>query len=179
MMSESRAAAADTRHRINYPNSRPRALALVGLGQGGTKIAQRVREYGFAHVQILTAENPSPGKAGEATVLTGMARAIAAEGHRLGQALEKADMIFMVATPTDDLGVAAEIGQLGRQRNILITGVLVAPSATAPQADGALEPLRAATDMLVIVSDVSYLGEMLSELGAQGSATAQTPRPSQ
>lgn len=169
MESESRAAAADTRHRINYPNSRPRALALVGLGEGGTKIARRVEDYGFNHVQILTAENPSPEKAGEAIALTGMARAIAAEGRRLGQALEKADMIFMVATPTDDLGVASEIGQFGRQRNMLITGVLVAPSATSPQVDRALEPLRAATDMLVIVSDVSYLAEMFSELGAQGS----------
>ncbi|GEM_PF-1183442 len=169
MLSESRAAAADTRHRIDYPNSRPRALALVGLGDGGAKIARRAGEHGFAHVRILTAEHPSPDRhvdSGEASALTGMARAIAAEGHRLGQALEQADMIFMVATPTDDLGVAAEIGQLGRQRNILITGVLIAPSATAPNVDGALELLRAATDMLVIASDASYVMEMLAELGA-------------
>ena len=67
-------------------------------------------------------------------------------------------MIFMVATPADDMGVAAEIGQLGRQRNILITGILVlAPNATASHAAGALELLRAATDMLVVVSDPGYV----------------------
>lgn len=172
MISESRAAAADTRHRINYPNARPRAFALVGLGDGGTKIARRVGECGFANVQVLTAENPPAGgraEAGEANALTGVARKIAAEGHRLGQALEQADMIFMVATPADDLGVAAEIGEFGRQRNILITGILVnASGGRAARVDSALKPLRAATDMLVVVSDAGYIQEMLTELGGHG-----------
>lgn len=173
MISESRAAAADTRYRINSPNSRPRALALVGLGDGGTKIARRVGDQGFVDVQILTAENPlrsGDAGTGEAGGLTGVARAIAAEGRRLGQALEEADMIFMVATPSDDLGVAAEIGQLGRRRNILITGILVAPAATTARVDDALKLLRAATDMLVIVSDAGYLKEMLTELGGHTAA---------
>lgn len=167
-ISESRAAAADTRYRINYPNSRPRALKLIGLGDGGTKIARRVSDHKFQHVQVLNPENPPPSTRANATSPSGMFQAIAAEGHRLRETLEKADMIFMVATPADDLGVAAEIGQLGRQRNILITGVLVAPAATmTADAGHALELLRAATDMLVIVSDASYVIEMLTELGAR------------
>jgi len=162
--SESRAAAADTRYRINYPNSRPRALKLVGLGQGGAKIARHVRDFKFQHVEVLDADNRA---ADAAASPSHMFKAIAAEGHRLIGALEKADMIFMVATPSDDLGVAAEIGQLGRQRNILITGVLVVASGAAnPESEGALELLRAATDMLVIVSDATYIIEMLTELGA-------------
>lgn len=172
--SESRAAAADTRYRINYPNSRPRALKLVGLGQGGAKIARRVSEYKFQHVQVLTAENPPPSAqtAASSSSLSGMVHAIAAEGHRLIEALATADMIFMVVTPTDDLGIATEIGQLGRQRNILITGVLVlGQNPTAP--DATLELLRAATDMLVIVSDAGYVIEMLTELGGQATNDAK------
>jgi len=173
MISESRAAAADTRHRINYPNGRPRVLALVGLGEGGAKIARRIGDYGFNHVQVLTVESPPPGgrvEAHESAALTGMARAIAAEGRRLGRALEQADMIFLVATPADDLGVAGEIGQLGRQRNIPITGLLIQePNAATASTRGALELLRAATDMLVVVSDAGYVTEMLSELGGPGA----------
>jgi len=163
-VSESRAAAADTRYRINYPNSRPRALKLVGLGNGGAKIARRVSDCKFQHVQVLTSENPIPASPHS---LSGMVQAVTAEGHRLVEALEKADMIFMVATPADDLGLAAEIGQLGRQRNILITGILVVAPGPAARTDTALELLRAATDMLVIVSDSGYIIEMLTELGGR------------
>lgn len=177
MMSQSRAAAADTRHRINYPNSRPRSLALVGLGQEGAKIAEGIGAQGFPHVQALTADQPLRGGSGKAGALAGVVRAIAAEGHRLGQALEKADMIFMVATPADDLGVAAEIGQLGRQRNILITGILIVPPAAGAPVDDTLRLMRAATDMLVVVSDASYINEMLSELGADGARDAARGKP--
>lgn len=172
LLSQSRAAAADTRYRINYPNSRPRALKLVALGEGGARIAKHVGDHRLQHVQVLVVERPSADargrQSGDTHSLSSMVQAIAAEGHRLAEALAQADMIFIVATPTDDLGVAAEIGQLGRQRNILITGILVLePDGLAGKADAALELMRAATDMLVIVSDAGYVVEMLNELGAQ------------
>lgn len=177
MVSESRAAAADTRYRVDYPNSRPRALKLVGLGEGGARIARRVGEQKLQHVQVLLIESPSAGTgretADQRNPLSSMVQAIAAEGHRLVEALGQADAIFMVATVRDDLGVAAAIGQLGRQRNILITGVLVLdPAEPSATADGALECMRAAADMVVVVSDVSYVVEMLNELGAQAAATS-------
>jgi len=170
IVSESRAAAADTGHRIDYPNSRPRALKLVGMGPGSAAITRQVRDHKFRHVEVLSVDSLHTGGSHSPSH---MFEAIAADGHRLVESLEKADMIFMVATPNDDLGVAAEIGQLGRRRNILITGVLVVPSsAPIRDMDRALELLRAATDMLVIVSDAGYVIEMLTELGG-GPAEAQ------
>ena len=179
IVSESRAAAADTGYRVSYPNSRPRALALVGLGTEGARIATRVGQCKLQHLQTLIAESPLPGtheRADTPNSLATTVQAIAAEGHRLGEALAHADMIFLVATPADDLTVAAEIGQFGRQGNVLITGILVLEGgAAASKADAALERMRAASDMLVIVSDAGYVLEMVSELGVATTANVKTP----
>lgn len=174
-VSESRAAAADTGFRVNYPNSHPRALTLVGLGSQGARIARGVGGHELPNLQTLIVESPAPATrepTGPANSLATVLRAIAAEGHRVADALAQADMIFLVATPADDLGVAAEIGQFGRQRGVLVTGILVLePGGRGSNADTALELMRAASDMLVMVSDASYVTEMLNELGAAAAST--------
>ena len=62
----------------------------------------------------------------------------------------------------DDLALAPEIKLIARAANVMITGILVQSGA----AQAELPVLRAASDMLIVVTDASYVSDMLEQLGA-------------
>lgn len=134
MIAESRAAT-DMRHRVPYPNARPRRVALIGLGERGRAIANGVEAAQLAHVRVI--RDPS-------------------------RALDDADMVFAVIGGGDDPSDAPTLARLAHQRNLLLTGVIVDDSTT-PKRD--LEAMRRACDMLVMTADADYLVGMLGALG--------------
>ena len=71
-------------------------------------------------------------------------------------------MIFAVACSGDDLGLAAEVKKIARGLNVMITGILIESTAAQPE----LPVLRAASDMLIVSSDLHYVEDMLEQLGA-------------
>lgn len=128
-------AATDTRHRIGLPNSQPRRIKLVGLGEGGRAIAAALDLSLLREVELAGSD---------------------------GAALAGAEMIVTVACAGDDLAGAAAILQQARAANIMVTGILIDQGDTHAQ----LPLLRAASDILIIASDASYLSDMLAQLGA-------------
>ena len=162
-IAESRAAA-DTRHRIGYPNSKPRRIKLVGLGEEGCRIARNVGTRGLQLVDIIeTNALAGCGKVTSEAVI----RSIASEGGEIHRALQDADMIFMVVSNADNVAFSAVIGQIGRQKCVPVTGIFLQDKEQdAAPGTASLDLLRKSTDMLVIASDESYLLEMLGELGA-------------
>lgn len=160
-ISESRAAAADTRYRIPYPNSRPRAIKMIGLGEGGSRIAQTIAEAGMHHVQAIAAGGA------RAVSSDTMLQAMADENSEIGRAIRGADMVFIVARDGDNVALAPAIGQMAHEKGVLVTGILIhEDDAGATVPDSTLNALRNASDMLVMVSDAEYVEEMLSALGA-------------
>lgn len=149
-------AATDTRHRITIPNSQPRHIKLVGLGSGGARVVSDIATLGLPSVQIIL---PPDG---------GATAANAALPELAG-----AEMIFLVACSGDEAAWAPVIKQLVRRpanaegisTNVMITGILVQSSA-ATGADKELPVLRAASDMLIVTTDESYVAGMLLMLGA-------------
>lgn len=170
-----KSAASDTRHRVNYPNSKPRAIKLVGVGDGGARVARKVERMCLSGVDTV-APLTDRASGDKAPSSTGMLQAIALDGNELSRSLSGADMIFTVACTGDDVAYAAVVGQIARSRNVLVTGILIesrrsanergGPTSDAQRTSDALDVLRAASDMLVIVSDESYVSEMLNALGA-------------
>ena len=157
--------ACDTRHRVDYPNSRPRAIKLIGLGEGGGRIAESVAGHGLRHVQAIAAGGARSGSASgdPATML----QAIADENGEIGRAIREADMVFVVAQEGDNVALAPAIGQMAHAKGVLVTGMLIqGREAERPLPDGTLNALRSAADMLVMVSDADYVTEMLGALGA-------------
>ena len=155
-VSESRAAG-DTRHRVSYPNSRPRAIKLVGLGEGGRRIAEAIAGRGLAHVEAIAAPAGS----------TDMQQATIDEDSAIGRAIRGADMVFLVAQDGDNVTFAPAIGQMAHGRGVLVTGMLIqARDAGSHVPDSTLSRLRSASDMLVMVTDADYVVEMLGALGA-------------
>jgi hypothetical protein len=148
--------------RIQDPNSKPRTLALVGLGEGGAAIARHVAAQEHpANLQVhVLAKSSAPG--------TDALAAIQAGGGDLHRDLMDADMIFIVCRRGDDVGLAAVVSSIAHNRNHSVTALYIVPSeqmASAEQ-DETLKTLRKSVEMLVVVSDESYVPAMIAALGS-------------
>jgi hypothetical protein len=147
--------------RIQDPNSRPRTIALVGLGHGGATIARGVSARDHANLQVhVLAKSAALG--------TDAVAAIQAGGGDLHRDLMAADMIFIVACRGDDVGLAAVVSGIAHSRNHSVTALYIVPPAQMSSAedDETLRTLRKSVEMLVVVSDESYVPAMVAALGS-------------
>jgi len=144
--------------RIQTPNSRPRSIALVGIGEGGAAIARTIAAERPANLEVhVLAKSAAGGNA---------LAAIQAGGADLQRDLTGADMIFIVARRGDDVGLAPVVSGIAHQRNHPVTALYIVKEAEQTGADDeTLKTLRTAAEMLVIVSDESYVPAMIAALG--------------
>lgn len=160
-ISESRAAAASTHFRVQYPNSRPRRIKIIGLGNGGGHIANIIAHRRLHEVEIISTGAVVNDHADESV------SGIAENARGLHRQLREADIIFMIAVSGDKVAFARVVASVARELGKLVTGVLIEKgSAQSVEKTSTLDTLRACVDMLVIGSDETYLDEMLGELGA-------------
>jgi len=145
--------------RIQTPNSRPRTIALVGLGEGGASIARAVAAERPAHLQVhVLAKSAAGGNA---------LAAIQAGGGDLQRDLTTADMIFIVARRGDDVGLAPVVSGIAHSRNHPVTALYIVQDGDgSADVDETLKTLRTAVEMLVVVSDESYVPAMIAALGS-------------
>lgn len=144
--------------RIQSPNSKPRSIALVGLGVGGAAIARRISAEGLAQLDVHVFTSAS-GNDALADIKSG--------GEDLQRGLGSADMIFIVTTRGDDVGLAPVVSRVAHSRNHPVTALYIVPAETAlsEEEDNTLKTLRAGVEMLVVVSDESYVAAMIAALG--------------
>jgi hypothetical protein len=148
--------------RIQSPNSRPRSIALVGLGNGGAAVARGVARgvalQDLPRVDVHVLAKSATG--GDAIA------AIKAGGGDLQRDLMGADMIFIVACPGDDVSLAPVVSSIAHSRNHPVTALYIVPGEPgSDREDETLRTLRAAVEMLVVVSDESYVPAMIGALG--------------
>jgi cell division GTPase FtsZ len=146
--------------RIQSPNSRPRFIALVGLGEGGAAIARGLAREDLGALQVKVFA--SPRAVAEDALAT-----IKSNGDDLHRALKDADMIFVVACPGDDLGLAPVVHRIARDRKVQVTALYIVPEVDARhgEEDDNLRTLRAGAHMLVVATDESYVAAMVAALG--------------
>jgi cell division GTPase FtsZ len=141
--------------RIQAPNSRPRTIALVGLGDGGAAVARRISQERQPNLEVhVLAKSES-------------AAAIQAGGGDLQRDLASADMIFIVACRGDDVGLAPVVSGIAHGRRHPVTALYIVPQDgyDAGEEDESLRTLRGAVEMLVVVSDETYVTAMIAALG--------------
>ena len=144
--------------RIQAPNSKPRSIALVGLGEGGAAIARAIAAEDHPNLQVHVLAKSAAG--GDALA------AIQAGGGDLQRDLMGADMIFIVACRGDDVGLAPVVSRIAHSRHHTVTALyIVPPEAAGAQEDATLKTLRSGVEMLVVVSDQSYVPAMITALG--------------
>ena len=146
--------------RIQSPNSKPRSIALVGIGEGGAAIARRISADGVEHLDVHVLAKSAAG--GDAIA------AIKAGGGDLQRSLQDADMIFIVTCPGDDVGLAPVVSGMAHSRHHPVTALYIVPSQASGggEEDPTLRTLRKDVEMLVVVSDESYVPAMIAALAS-------------
>ena len=147
--------------RIQTPNSRPRTIALVGLGEGGAAIARDIAaEEHPANLQVHVLAKSAAGADALAAIQAG--------GGDLQRDLQNADMIFIVCAPGDDVGLAPVVSSIAHSRNHSVTALYIVPpqEMSGAEQDETLRTLRKSVEMLVVVSDESYVPAMIAALGS-------------
>jgi cell division GTPase FtsZ len=146
--------------RIQAPNSKARTLALVGLGEGGAGIAREIAREGLAHLEVHVLAKSATG--GDPLA------AIQAGGGDLQRDLMRADMIFLVACRGDDASLAPVVSRIAHSRSHPVTALYIVPCGGEPHAeDETLRTLRSGAEMLVVVSDASYVPAMIHALAPE------------
>jgi hypothetical protein len=147
--------------RIQDPNSRPRSIALVGLGMGGAAVAERIRDGGPYDLQLSIFPTPRPP---EPDALA----SIKSNGEDLYRALNEADMIFVVARPGDDVRLVPVVSRMAGDRHAQVTALYLVPPGhdAVTHDDDTLRMLRTGVHMLVVATDESYVTAMITALGS-------------
>jgi hypothetical protein len=143
--------------RIQDANSNPRSIAVVGLGHGGAGIARGLPGEAIAHLDVHVLAKHAAGPDAVAAIKAG--------GGDLQRDLAGADMIFLVACRGDDVGLAPVVATIARSGKHPVTGLYIVPSEEIAGDDETLKTLRASVEMLVVVSDESYVPAMIAALG--------------
>jgi hypothetical protein len=145
--------------RIQDPNSKPRSIALVGLGTGGAEVARSVPRDVVGHLEVHVLAKSVAGDP---------LAAIQAGGGDLQRSLADADMIFIVACHGDDVGLAPVVSGIahGRKHPVTALYIIEPEKQLAASEDATLKTLRSSVEMLVIVSDQSYVPAMIAALGS-------------
>jgi 3-hydroxyisobutyrate dehydrogenase-like beta-hydroxyacid dehydrogenase len=142
--------------RIQAPNSRRRAIAVIGLGRGGTAIAERLRQSGPRGIHVLDATRPEDGDA---------LAAIRNNGNGLRRAIAESDLVFVAARSGDELAMLPVVQRLAAEtRTQLMVLYLVEPGPQRSEDAAALAQLRRAAHMLVVSSDETYIEAMVAAL---------------
>jgi cell division GTPase FtsZ len=144
--------------RIQDPNSKPRSIAVVGLGSGGAQIARTLSGEGLAHLDVHVLAHHASGPDALAAIQAG--------GGDLQRDLTNADMIFLVACRGDDVGLAPVVSGIAHGRNHPVTCIYIVPPEALAGDDETLRTLRSSVEMLVVVSDQSYVPAMIAALGS-------------
>lgn len=171
-MSESESArmttAAEARFRINYPNSRPRAVKVIALDATSEKLVDAIAKEKWNQATFLTASafSNTPAPAGGFSI-QGWLSDLAGRTRDLVAEIDSADLVVMVASAGASPEAASIIGEACWLRKVMTTALVI---GSAAQSDAALaktlSQLRPHTQMLVIASDDDYIMDMLTALRA-------------
>ena len=147
--------------RIQEPNSKPRSIALVGLGAGGAQVAEHIRDQGLPELLLRIFPTPRPP---EPDALA----SIKSNGDDLYRALNEADMIFIVARPGDDVRLVPVVSRMAGDRRAQVTALYLVPPGhdAVTHDDETLRMLRTGVHMLVVATDESYVAAMIAALGS-------------
>jgi hypothetical protein len=160
--------AAETRFRIDAPNSRQRAVKVMALDGRSETVVKRLAKGQWGGASFLTASAFAAALSSDTRFsMASWLSDLAGRGKALVDALDATDLVAMIATAGENSAAASVIGEACSMRRVTtIAFVLSSPSIPEEVLSRTLAQLRPWTLMLVIAQTDDCIAEVLSALRA-------------
>jgi hypothetical protein len=170
MASESARAssAAESRYRIDVPNSRARTVKVVALDRPSEGLVERLarEHWNGADFLIASAFSTAP-PAGGAFSMQAWQSDLSGRAKHLLEEIGGADQVVMIACAGEDLPAAAIIGEACSVKRVTTTGLIIGDDAASDEAvSRTLAQLRPWALMVVVAGSDTYVADMLRALRA-------------
>jgi hypothetical protein len=169
MLSESARAttAAESKFRIDAPNSKPRAIKVIALDKPSEQVVKRLAESAWNRASFFTSLHfDSPPKAGNESMKAWLSD-IAGRAKNLVDEINSADLVVMVSTVGEKADAASIIGEACNLKRVMTTALILDRSSNTDEAlSKTLSYLRPYASMLVVADDKDYIESMLVALRA-------------
>jgi hypothetical protein len=168
MLSESArmTTAEQARYRVDYPNSKPRAVKVVALDPPSEEVVKRLARGTWQRASFLTVHDEAPS-GGAGWTVKGWLADLAGRTKDLIDEVATADLVVMVASAGTRAEAAALIGEACNARKVMTTALIIGSQAkTDEELSQTLANLRPHASMLVIAGNDDYIEEMLVALRA-------------
>lgn len=156
----------ESRFRVNYPNSRPRAARIFALDEGAAEAMYAVTEQPWNDAHFLTVANSAPVDPGETDTPDLPLAHPDGSPASLPQEIEGADLIVLLATRGDNEGAAEVIAREAWRRKIMCAVLALGEGASEARLDRVVNSMRRFATVLVVAREHDYIPAMLSALRA-------------
>jgi hypothetical protein len=170
MLSESArmTTAQEARFRINYPNSKPRAVKVVALDPPSEAVIKRLAQGKWQSASFFTSlKFDGAPRGGEGWSMKAWLSDLAGRTKDLIDEVASADLVVMVASAGTRPEAAAVIAEACAARKVMTTALIIDSTHKSDEdLSKTLASLRPHASMLVIASDDDYIEQMLVALRA-------------
>jgi hypothetical protein len=175
MLSESArmTTAEEARFRIDYPNSKPRAVKVVALDPPSEQVVKRLAQHPWQSASFFTSlkfdgapESGAP-KSGDEKSMKAWLSDLAGRTKDLIDEVASADLVVMISSAGASAEAAAVIAEACNVRKVMTTALIIGSDKKSDEElSHTLAALRPYASMLVIAGNDDYIEEMLVALRA-------------
>ena len=160
--------AAETRFRVDYPNSNPRVVKVVALDTPSERVVKRVAQQAWQRATFFTSiKFEGAPRGGESWSMQAWLGDLAGRTKALVEEVAGADLVVMVSTAGSSAQAAAVIGEACAARKVMTMALIIGSEQQSEDAlSKTLATLRPYASMIVIANGHEYIEEMLSALRA-------------
>jgi len=170
MLSESArmTTAEEARFRVDYPNSKPRAVKVVALDTPSERVVKRLAERPWQRATFFTSlKFDGAPRTGEGWSMKAWLSDLAGRTKDLVDEVATADLVVMVSSAGTQAQAAAVIAEACGVRKVMTTALIIeSESKSDEELSKTLASLRPYASMLVIANNDEYIEEMLVALRA-------------
>jgi hypothetical protein len=160
--------AEEARYRIDYPNSKPRAVKVIALDPPSEQVVKHLAERRWQQASFFTSlKFDGAPRGGAGWSMKAWLSDLAGRTKDLVDEVASADLIVMVAGAGTRPDAASVIAEACSVRKVMTTALIIGSDTSSDEElSRTLATLRPYASMLVIASNDDYIEEMLVALRA-------------
>jgi len=160
--------AAEARFRIDYPNSKPRAVKVVALDAASEHVVKEVAARTWQGASFFASlKFDGTPRSGENWSIKAWLSDLAGRTKALVEEVKTADLVVMVSSAGTCAQAAAVIGEACAVRKVMTMALIIGSEQRSnDELSKTLASLRPYAQMVVIASGDEYIEEMLAALRA-------------